>query len=107
MNIVLREDTSTLKPDLLLQCALNVVSFRVKGASLKGELGDLDRVTRVVKELGVMNSGPDFTDQPRVMSGASHLLVQLHGERGRHARSAVGTSSRPLGVAVGIIVEVE
>lgn len=78
-------------------------------ATLKAELGDLDRVRRVVKLLGMVNSAPDFTDTPGVMNGASDLLVQLYGERGRHARSAVGMSTLPLGVSVEIemIVEVE
>lgn len=78
-------------------------------AALKAELGDLDRIRRVVKLLGMVNSAPDFTDTPAVMNGASDLLVRLFGERGRHARSAVGMSALPLGVAVEIemIVEVE
>ncbi|MGH7753539.1 MAG: RidA family protein [Gemmatimonadales bacterium] len=78
-------------------------------ATLKHELGDLDRVRRIVKVLGMVNSAPDFTDTPAVMNGASDLLVQLFGERGRHARSAVGMSALPMGVSVEIemIVEVE
>ncbi|HEV8340518.1 MAG TPA: RidA family protein [bacterium] len=78
-------------------------------ATVKEELGDLDRVRRVVKVLGMVNSTPDFTETPAVMNGASDLLVQLYGERGRHARSAVGMSSLPHGVSVEIemIVEVE
>jgi len=78
-------------------------------AALKEELGSLDRVRRVVKLLGMVNSAPDFTDQPKVINGASDLLVQLYGERGRHARSAVGMSALPLGASVEIemIVEVE
>ncbi|MGH2668870.1 MAG: RidA family protein, partial [bacterium] len=70
-------------------------------------LGDLDRVRRVVKLLGMVNSAPDFTDTPGVMNGASDLLVQLYGERGRHARSAVGMSALPLGVSVEIEMIVE
>ncbi len=78
-------------------------------ATLKHELGDLDRVRRIVKLLGMVNSAPDFTDTPTVMNGASDLLVQLYGERGRHARSAVGMSALPQGASVEIemIVEVE
>ena len=76
-------------------------------ATLKEELGDLDRVRRIVKLLGMVNSAPDFTDTPGVMNGASDLLVQLFGERGRHARSAVGMSTLPLGVSVEIEMVVE
>ena len=78
-------------------------------ASLKEAIGDLDRVQRIVKLLGMVNSAPDFTEQPQVMNGASDLLVQVFGERGRHARSAVGMAGLPSGVAVEIemIVEVE
>lgn len=76
-------------------------------ATLKEALGDLDRVQRVVKLLGMVNSAPDFTDTPGVMNGASDLLVQLFGERGRHARSAVGMSALPHGVSVEIEMIVE
>lgn len=78
-------------------------------ATLKDELGDLDRVKRIVKVLGMVNSDAEFTDQPKVINGASDLLIALYGERGRHARSAVGMSGLPMGVAVEIemIVEIE
>ncbi len=59
-------------------------------SSLKAEIGDLDKVTRVVKLLCMVNSAPGFGDQPRVANGATDLLGNLYGERGRHARSAVG-----------------
>lgn len=64
--------------------------------------GDLGRLVRVVKLTGFVNSTPDFTDQPKVINGASDLLVELLGESGRHARSAVGVAALPLGVAVEI-----
>ncbi len=64
--------------------------------------GDLDRIKRVVKLLGLVNSTPDFTDQPKVVNGCSDLLVAAFGDRGRHARSAVGAPSLPLGAAVEI-----
>jgi enamine deaminase RidA (YjgF/YER057c/UK114 family) len=64
--------------------------------------GDLDRLRRVVKLSGFVNSAPDFTDQPKVINGASDLMVEVFGERGRHARSAVGVAALPLGVAVEI-----
>jgi enamine deaminase RidA (YjgF/YER057c/UK114 family) len=64
--------------------------------------GDLDRVKRVVKLTGFVNSAPDFTDQPKVVNGASDLMVEVFGDRGRHARSAVGMAGLPLGVAVEV-----
>jgi enamine deaminase RidA (YjgF/YER057c/UK114 family) len=78
-------------------------------ASLKSEIGDLDKVRRVVKLLGMVNCAPDFTDQPKVINGASDLLVELFGDKGRHARSAVGMNALPMNIAVEIemIVEIE
>ena len=78
-------------------------------STMKEALGDLDRVRRVVKLLGMVNAVPDFGEQPEVINGASDLLTELFGERGRHARSAVGMGSLPRGIAVEIemIVEVE
>lgn len=64
--------------------------------------GDLTRLVRVVKLVGFVNSAPDFTDQPRVINGASDFLVAVLGDAGRHARSAVGVAALPLGVAVEI-----
>ena len=64
--------------------------------------GDLDRLVRVVKLTGFVNSTPDFTDQPKVVNGASDLMVEVFGERGRHARSAIGVAALPLGVAVEV-----
>lgn len=78
-------------------------------STLKSEIGELSRVRRVVKLLGMVNSDPDFGEHPLVINGASDLLVELFGERGRHARSAVGMGSLPFGIPVEIemIVEVE
>jgi enamine deaminase RidA (YjgF/YER057c/UK114 family) len=75
-------------------------------AVMKQELGDLDRVRRVVKLLGMVNAVPDFTEQSRVINGCSDLFVQIFGEG--HARSAVGVGSLPFGITVEIeaIVEV-
>ncbi|MGL4314822.1 MAG: RidA family protein [Sphingomonas sp.] len=71
-------------------------------AQMKAALGDLARVERIVK-LGVfVNSTPGFTDQPKVANGASDLMVALFGDTGKHARSAVGVASLPLGVAVEV-----
>jgi enamine deaminase RidA (YjgF/YER057c/UK114 family) len=73
------------------------------------ELGSLDRVARIVKVLGLVNATPDFGNQPEVINGCSDLFVEVFGERGRHARSAIGAGSLPRGIAVEIeaIVEVE
>lgn len=78
-------------------------------AVLKAMLGDLSKVKRVVKVLGMVNSTPDFVEQPAVINGFSDLIVEVFGERGRHARAAVGMASLPRGQAVEIemIVEVE
>jgi enamine deaminase RidA (YjgF/YER057c/UK114 family) len=77
-------------------------------AAMRAELGSLDRVARVVKVLGMVNAVPEFNDQPKVINGCSDLLVEVFGERGRHARSAVGMGSLPSGIPVEIeaIVEV-
>ena len=78
-------------------CALSLI------AQLRAACGgDLDRVVRVVKLTGFVNSTPDFTDQPKVVNGCSDLLVEVFGEAGKHARSAVSAASLPLGVAVEI-----
>jgi enamine deaminase RidA (YjgF/YER057c/UK114 family) len=71
-------------------------------ATVKAALGDLDRVTRVVKVLGMVNSAPDFGDQPKVINGCSDLFVQVFGEAGRHTRSAVGFVALPGQIAVEI-----
>jgi enamine deaminase RidA (YjgF/YER057c/UK114 family) len=78
-------------------------------AVMKAELGDLDRVKRIVKVLGMVNATPEFGRQPEVINGCSDLFVEVFGERGRHARSAVGMGSLPRGIPVeiGVIVEVE
>jgi len=88
--------------DAAQRCALMLV------AQVKAAIGDLGRVTRIVK-LGVfVNSHGDFTDQPKVANGASELMVALFGDAGKHARSAVGVPVLPLGAAVEVdaIVEV-
>jgi enamine deaminase RidA (YjgF/YER057c/UK114 family) len=77
-------------------------------AVMKHELGTLQRVKRVVKVLGMVNSTPDFLEHPFVINGCSDLFVEVFGESGRHARSAVGMGSLPLGIPVEIeaIIEV-
>ncbi len=64
--------------------------------------GDLDRVVEVIKLTGFVNAAPDFTDHPKVINGASDLFAEVFGDRGRHARAAVGCASLPLGVAVEV-----
>ena len=89
--------------DAARQCAISML------AQLKSAVnGDLNKVTKVVKLGGFVNSAPGFTEQPSVINGASDLLVELFGEKGRHARTAVG-ANLPLGVAVEIdgIFEIE
>jgi enamine deaminase RidA (YjgF/YER057c/UK114 family) len=73
-------------------------------AVMKDALGDLDRVTDIVKVLGMVNATPDFTDHPKVINGCSDLFVEVFGERGRHARSAVGMGGLPGGITVEIEV---
>jgi enamine deaminase RidA (YjgF/YER057c/UK114 family) len=77
-------------------------------AVMRQELGSLDKVKRVVKVLGMVNATPEFTDHPKVINGCSDLFVEVLGERGKHARSAVGMGSLPMGIPVEIecIVEV-
>lgn len=89
--------------DAARQCMLNLLTV------VKQEIGELSKVKRIVKVLGFVNSSPDFTDQPKVMNGASDLLVQVFGERGKHGRSAVGMAQLPLNNAVEVemVVEVE
>lgn len=77
-------------------CALHIL------AQAKAALGDLNRVTRIVRLGGFVASTPEFTDHPKVINGASDLLVDLLGDAGRHSRAAVGVSALPLGVAVEI-----
>ena len=71
-------------------------------ATAKDALGDLDRVNRVVKVLGMVNSTPDFGDQPKVINGCSDLFVEVFGDAGRHTRSAVGFVALPNQIAVEI-----
>jgi enamine deaminase RidA (YjgF/YER057c/UK114 family) len=75
--------------------------------SAKRELGDLDRIRRIVKLLGMVNCTEDFTEHPRVINGASDLLVELYGEHGRHARSAVGMQQLPMNIPVEVEMIVE
>jgi enamine deaminase RidA (YjgF/YER057c/UK114 family) len=76
-------------------------------AALKAEIGDLSRVKRIVKVLGMVNCGPDFADHPEVINGFSDLMVEVFGEKGKHARSAVGMTALPRNMAVEIEMIVE
>jgi enamine deaminase RidA (YjgF/YER057c/UK114 family) len=82
-------------------CALNAV------AAVKSVIGDLDRVTKVVKVVGFVSSAPEFTAQPSVVNGASELLEQIFGDKGIHARSAVGVAVLPLDAPVEVELVVE
>ena len=82
-------------------CALNALSI------LKGELGSLNKVARIVRVAGFVNCNDDFVDQPKVVNGASDLLVEVFGEQGRHARIAVGANTLPLGAAVEVEILAE
>lgn len=75
--------------------------------SAKRELGDLNRIKRIVKLLGMVNCTEDFTEHPKVINGASDLLVELYGEHGRHARSAVGMQQLPMNIPVEVEMIVE
>lgn len=71
-------------------------------ATLRDELGDLDRIDRIVKVFGMVNTAPGFDQTPAVIDGCSELLLEVFGERGRHTRSAVGLAELPFGIAVEI-----
>lgn len=77
-------------------CAINIL------AQAKAALGDLDKIKRLVKLVAFVNSTPEFGDQPKVVNGASDFMVEALGDKGRHARSAVGVAALPFGVAVEI-----
>jgi enamine deaminase RidA (YjgF/YER057c/UK114 family) len=84
--------------EMARNCALNHLAI------IKASIGDLDRVERIVKVLGYVNVAPGFTDMPKVVNGESDLLVQLWGERGQHARAAVGVAA--LGAEAPVETEV-
>ena len=76
-------------------------------SALKAEIGDLNKVVRIVKVTGMVNAAPDFTSHSNVVNGFSDLMVEVFGDRGKHARAAVGMSSLPLGFAVEVEMVVE
>jgi enamine deaminase RidA (YjgF/YER057c/UK114 family) len=103
--------TGKVGADLTEEQAKNAAreTILISLAALRAEIGSLDRVKRIVKLTGWVNSAPGFTRQPWVINGASDLLVQIFGEAGKHARSSVGANELPLNIPVEIelIVEVE
>jgi enamine deaminase RidA (YjgF/YER057c/UK114 family) len=82
-------------------CTLNAL------AAIKGVIGDLDRIKQIVRVVGYVASEPTFTQQPAVVNGASELLLEIFGENGKHARSAVGMAVLPLNASVEIELTVE
>ena len=78
-------------------------------ATIKAFVGDLARVKRIVKVTGMVNSAPDFTDQPKVVNGFSDLMVEVFGDKGKHARAAVGMAALPMNLTVEIelVAEIE
>jgi enamine deaminase RidA (YjgF/YER057c/UK114 family) len=82
-------------------CAINLI------AQIKSALGDLDRVTRIVKLGGFVNASGDFTEIPKVVNGCSDLMVEIFGDKGRHARAAVACPVLPMGAAVEVDAVVE
>lgn len=76
-------------------------------ATLQSAIGDLSRVKRIVKILGLVNCTDDFTEQPKIINGCSDLMVAVFGEIGKHARSAIGTNALPMGMAVEVEMIVE
>lgn len=87
--------------ELAAICALNAL------AAVKSVIGDLDRIARVVKVVGFVASAPDFTGQPGVVNGASELLGEILGDKGVHARSAVGVAVLPIDAPVEVEIQVE
>jgi enamine deaminase RidA (YjgF/YER057c/UK114 family) len=82
-------------------CAINALS------QLKSEFGSLDKISKILRVSGFVNSEPDFTEQPKVINAASDLLFEIFGEKGQHSRIAVGVASLPLGATVEIDMIVE
>lgn len=101
--------TGVLGQDVSVEDAADLAGVAVLNAlaAVASVLDGLDRVTRVVKVTGFVASAPGFTEQPRVINGASQVLVDVFGEHGRHARSAVGVAALPLGSPVEVEIVVQ
>jgi enamine deaminase RidA (YjgF/YER057c/UK114 family) len=98
----LGDDTNVADGQAAAQlCAVNIL------AQAKSALGDLEKIKRLVKLVGFVNSTPDFMDQPKIINGASDFMVAALGDKGPHARSAVGVAALPFGVAVEIEAIIE
>lgn len=96
--------TGKIGKDLTVEQGYEAARLTALGhlAVLKAELGSLNRVKRIVKVLGMVNCSPEFIDQPKVINGYSDMMVEIFGENGKHARSAVGVISLPLNFAVEV-----
>ena len=101
--------TGKVGADVSMEEAAEAARLCVLGdlSALQQEIGDLERVARIVKLLGFVNSAPGFGDQPKVIDGASGLLISLFGDRGRHARSAIGVAELPFNIAVEVEMVVQ
>ena len=97
------EETSEIAKKAAKLCIINAL------AQLKSELGTLDKISKIIKVSGFVNSTPEFTKQPFVINAASDLLYEIFGEKGKHSRIAVGVASLPLDsmVEIDMIVEIE
>jgi enamine deaminase RidA (YjgF/YER057c/UK114 family) len=104
---VLGQVPTDVTPEKAKEGARMIVLNRL--AVIQDKIGSLDKVKQIVALNGFVNSAPDFTGHPQVINGASELLVEIFGERGKHSRTALGVAALPLNVAVEInlIVEVE
>jgi enamine deaminase RidA (YjgF/YER057c/UK114 family) len=103
--------TGKVGKDLTLEQGIDAARITAVSllSTLKNEIGDFNKVKRIVKLNGWVNCPSDFTDQPKVINGCSDLLVAVFGEKGKHARAALGANALPMNIAVEIemIVEVE
>ena len=101
--------TGKVGQDLTIQQGYDAAKLTAIGllSTLKAEIGDFNKVKRVVKVLGMVNCNSDFADHPKVINGCSDLMVAVFGDKGKHARSAVGMNSLPMNTSVEIEVIIE
>ncbi len=104
-NLITGKVPTICSVDTATDAARRIILNRL--AVIQSELGDLNRVTRIISIAGFVNSEPHFTDHPIVINGASDLLVEIFGEAGKHARIALGAAALPLDAAVEISMIVE
>ena len=100
-GIVTSDDQIETMKGAAILCTLNAL------AAIKGVIGDLDKIKQVVRVVGYVSSNPGFTKQPLIINGASEILLEIFGESGKHARSAVGVAVLPLNASVEIELTVE